>query len=69
MVNRKDRYREYTEVIFDYKYPFTWEERSFNYLVDTESRDWAETQDYMFPPKTDDISSQQTEIDYVQNDN
>ena len=50
MVNRADRYKEYTGKIFEYKYPFTWEERSFNYLEILPDRDWRETQDWMFPP-------------------
>ncbi len=53
MVNRKDRYKEYTDIIFNYKYPFTWEDRSFNYLEVVQKRDWEETQDYMFPIQDD----------------
>lgn len=53
MVNRKDRYKEYTDIIFNYKYPFTWEDRSFNYLEVVQKRDWEEIQDYMFPIQDD----------------
>ena len=48
-MDRKDRYKEYTGIFFDYKYPYTWEDRSFNYLEIIPDRDWKETQDWIFP--------------------
>ena len=47
--NRKDRYEEYTGKLFSYVYPFTWEDRSFNYLNILSERDFDEEQDYVFP--------------------
>ena len=49
VVNRKDRYEEYTGKLFKYKYPFSWKKRSFNYLEILPDRDYKEEQDYIFP--------------------
>lgn len=49
MINRKDRYKEYTGKLFKYMYPFTWKKRSKNYLETLPDRDYKEEQDYIFP--------------------
>lgn len=53
MVNRKDRYREYTGQVFHYEYPYKWEKRNKNYLKTVIDRDWRETETFVFPPKHD----------------
>ena len=49
MKNRKDRYKDYEGKLFRYKYPYTWEKRSKNYLQTLPDRDYKEEQDFISP--------------------
>lgn len=52
--DRKDKFREYSGILFEYKYPFSWDKRNKNYLEILSERDYEEEQDYMFPINNED---------------